>query len=156
MFLSGGLDSTLLAAVASDFVGSVRTFTLSFPGYPALDESPLAEANARSLGVKFNRVPVTVTDMRAAADEFLKLHGEPYADAAVLPLMALSRVASQEVKVVLAGEGADELFGGYGRYRISSRLDRRPCACRAESPATPHHGWAWRRGDLPREVPSRR
>ncbi|MGH9076849.1 MAG: asparagine synthase (glutamine-hydrolyzing) [Acidimicrobiales bacterium] len=151
VFLSGGLDSTLLASVAAELASPVRTFTLSFPGYPHLDESAFAEANARSLGVEFNRVPVSVTDMRDAADTFLRVHGEPYADAAVLPLMALSRVAGQEVKVVLAGEGADEMFGGYGRYRIASKLDHR--AFRIHSRLTRHVAphWAWRRGDLPRQ-----
>jgi len=121
-FLSGGVDSTLLAALARRDVPGIRTFTLSFPDTPVSDESLLAEHNARLLGTKHTTVPVRVGEMGACARTFLRVHGEPLGDAAVLPLTHLAERAAQDVRVVLAGEGADELFGGYARYNVSRRL----------------------------------
>lgn len=151
VFLSAGLDSTLLAAVASDLAPAVRTFTLAFPDDPELDESSLAEANARSLGVKFNPVPVTIGAMTTAADRLLRIHGEPLGDAAVLPLSCLATAAADEVKVVLAGEGADEIFGGYGRYRVSSILQRRAVRMTGPLGRLMAGRWARRRTDRPRD-----
>jgi asparagine synthase (glutamine-hydrolysing) len=60
--------------------------------------------------------------MVAAAQRFVSVHGEPFGDAAALPLTVLAQDVGAQIKVVLAGEGADELFGGYGRYRVTRRL----------------------------------
>lgn len=151
VFLSGGLDSTMLAAIASDLAPSVRSFTLAFPDHPEIDESAMAEANAAALGVKFNRVAVTGAQMRDAADVFLTVHGEPFGDAAVLPLTCLSEVAAQEVKVVLTGEGADEIFGGYGRYRVSARLDHSALRLNRTLMRRAAGRWSRRRTDRPRD-----
>ena len=90
-----------------------------------MDESLLAASNARTLGVRHTIVPVTASDMLGSLDAVLETTGEPFGDAAALPLLFLARRAAQDLKVVLTGEGADELFGGYGRYRISRALPRR-------------------------------
>jgi asparagine synthase (glutamine-hydrolysing) len=121
-FLSSGVDSTVLTAIASRQVPRLRTFTLSFPETPHLDESELAARNAESLGTKHVTVPVTHREMAACAATFVREHGEPFGDAAALPLTHLARAAAQDVKVVLCGEGADELFGGYKRYAVSRML----------------------------------
>jgi asparagine synthase (glutamine-hydrolysing) len=123
VFLSGGTDSTLVAAAASRLVPDVRTFTLAFPGFPEIDESEMAAANARLMGTRHRTIPVEAGAMREAARSVLAVHGEPFGDAAALPLTILARVARQDVKVALTGEGADELFGGYKRYRVSRMLD---------------------------------
>lgn len=147
-FLSGGVDSTLLAALASERTHQLRTFTLSFPDSPASDESALAEHNARLLGSKHVTIPVRLAEMGACARTVLRVHGEPLGDAAVLPLTHLAERAAQDVKVVLAGEGADELFGGYSRYKISRRL---PSALAHLAPATAvvADRWAKRRSGAP-------
>ncbi len=124
VFLSGGIDSTLVTAIAREIVPDLHAFTLSFPGSEGMDESPLAAANARALGVRHTIVPVTASDMLDSLDTLLATTGEPFGDAAALPLLFLARRAAQDLKVVLTGEGADELFGGYGRYRISRALPR--------------------------------
>jgi asparagine synthase (glutamine-hydrolysing) len=124
VFLSGGIDSTLVTAIAREIVPDLHAFTLSFPGSEGMDESPLAAANARALGVRHTIVPVTASDMLDSLDTMLATTGEPFGDAAALPLLFLARRAAQDLKVVLTGEGADELFGGYGRYRISRALPR--------------------------------
>ena len=151
VFLSGGMDSTLIAAVARSLQPEVRTFTIAFPDHPAFDESRRAEVNARSLDVRFTAVPVTALDLAPALDRFLTVHGEPFGDAAALPLVKLSEYAATQVKVVLAGEGADELFGGYGRYRVSSRLSSR-AAQLGLSPLKPlAKRWSKLRGDSARD-----
>jgi asparagine synthase (glutamine-hydrolysing) len=121
-FMSSGVDSTLLAAIASRLSPGLRTFTLAFPETPHLDESELAARNAVVLGTKHVTVPVTHREMAACATTFIREHGEPFGDAAALPLTYLARAASEDVKVVLCGEGADELFGGYKRYAVSKML----------------------------------
>lgn len=124
VFLSGGIDSTLVTAIARAIVPDLHAFTLSFPDSKGMDEGPLAAANARALGVRHTIVPVTASDMLDSLDPLLAATGEPFGDAAALPLLFLARRAASELKVVLTGEGADELFGGYGRYRISRVLPR--------------------------------
>src|SRR5664280_1367488 len=123
-FLSGGVDSTLLTYLAAQERQQVRRFTVSFPESPDRDESPLALHNARLIGSNHTDVPATMTDLAGAARSFLREQGEPFADAAMLPLTHLALAVRGSVKVVLCGEGADELFGGYARYRVSSRLPR--------------------------------
>ena len=111
-FLSGGVDSAYLTALARP----ARTYTISY-AEPKYDESFPARALARSLGVR-NRV------RRISPGEFwdavpaVQYHmDEPMADAAAVALYFLNREAARDVKVVLSGEGADELFGGYNIYR---------------------------------------
>lgn len=147
-FLSGGIDSTLLAALASRRSPGLHTFTLAFPESPERDESGLAVANAARLGSRQTTVPVTQREMADCARVFLREHGEPFGDAAALPLTFLARAAAEHVKVVLCGEGADELFGGYGRYRVSRMLGRPSRALRpVTSRAAPH--WASVRSGRP-------
>jgi asparagine synthase (glutamine-hydrolysing) len=123
VFLSSGVDSTLIAAIAAEHTPRLRTFTLSFPESPDIDESDLAERNARLLGSLHTTVPVVSSDLWDAAELITSIHGEPFGDAAALPLAVLARTARQDVKVALTGEGADEVFGGYKRYRISRWLE---------------------------------
>ena len=103
-FLSGGVDSAYLTALARP----ARTYTISY-AEPKYDESFPARALARSLGVR-NRV----RRIRPAVQYHMD---EPLADAAAVALYFLNREAAKDVKVVLSGEGADELFGGYNIYR---------------------------------------
>lgn len=143
-FLSGGIDSTLLCALATQEGGQIKTFTVSFPESPSRDESALAKWNAKLIGSAHESVPATSRSMTAAAATFIRQHGEPFGDAACLPLTVLAASAAQSVKVVLCGEGADELFGGYSRYRISQHLLRR------EAPAALlANFWGRRRGGAP-------
>jgi len=151
VFLSGGVDSTLITAVASRMVPSLRTFTISFPEAPSIDESGFAEANARLLGARHRTVPVRPADMVVAADRFLRFHGEPFGDAAALPLTVLAEHVRQDLKVVLTGEGADELIGGYGRYRVSARLAHPLFKVTRHASRPLAAWWGERRGDRPWE-----
>lgn len=111
-FLSGGVDSAYLTALARP----ARTYTISY-AEPKYDESFPARALARNLGLR-NRVRCISPGEFWDAVPAVQYHmDEPMADAAAVALYFLNREASRDVKVVLSGEGADELFGGYNIYR---------------------------------------
>ena len=155
VFLSGGIDSTLITTYARDEVAALRTYTISFPEMPEIDESPLAEWNASALGTRHRTVPVTVAGLLGALDRFLDVNGEPAGDAAALPLTMLAREVAGDVKVVLTGEGADEMFGGYRRYDVSRYLDGRLVSA-VGVVASPVADLVYRhRSDRPLDAPSR-
>ena len=111
-FLSGGVDSAYLTALARP----ARTYTISY-AVPKYDESFPARALARNLGLR-NRVRCISPGEFWDAVPAVQYHmDEPMADAAAVALYFLNREAARDVKVVLSGEGADELFGGYNIYR---------------------------------------
>jgi asparagine synthase (glutamine-hydrolysing) len=128
--LSGGMDSSIVAAsmrAAFGPVGKIHTFSLGF-GDPLYDESEFAQAVADHLGTEHHRCAVTPN---AAADlpMLAKSFGEPFGDSSALPTHYLAQEVRSHVKVVLSGDGGDELFGGYDRYRamhIAAALDHTP------------------------------
>ena len=117
IFASGGVDSSLLTALASDVLGPNRvpTFSIGFTER-AYDESANAEHVARLLGVPQVTVTIDERDLSEALACVVERIAEPVADPAILPTYLLARAAKQHVTVVLSGEGADELFGGYPTY----------------------------------------
>lgn len=123
-FLSGGIDSgAVAAAMARANARSIKLFTAGFPGSP-LDETAAAGAIAKHLGCEHIVLPI---EPKTAADVLplvQKAFDEPSAANSALPLWYLSRAASEHVKVVLCGEGGDELFLGYNRQRWAERMRR--------------------------------
>jgi asparagine synthase (glutamine-hydrolysing) len=116
VFASGGVDSSLIAAVAArHYPAPLHLFTAAFVA-PTYDETPHAAAVARSLGARHTVVRVDDAALRDAYDLLTDRVAEPIADPAALPTFALARRAKEHVGVVLSGEGADELFGGYPAY----------------------------------------
>jgi asparagine synthase (glutamine-hydrolysing) len=117
VFLSGGLDSSLVAAVARQIAPARRlpAYTLGFEE-PSYDESPAARAVAARLGCPWTLVRVTPDMLPDSLAELVRGVGEPLADPAWVPTAALARRAAADVKLALVGEGADELFGGYPTY----------------------------------------
>ncbi len=122
VFLSGGIDSTLVASSAAKFSsGGIKAYTVTFDD-PLLDESHLAQETARQLGLQHQLISLT-TD--AFARQLAKLayhYDEPFADGSQIPTMAIAEAARQHVTVVLTGDGGDELFLGYGWSRMPSAL----------------------------------
>jgi asparagine synthase (glutamine-hydrolysing) len=115
-FLSGGIDSTAIAALAREHNPELVTFTTGFdrPGYSEVD---VASETAAALGVKHVVHTVTPAEMMAELPRIVWYLDDPVADPALVPLWFIAREARRHVKVVLSGEGADELFGGYTIYR---------------------------------------
>jgi len=115
IFLSGGIDSTVVAqTLAREGFHDITAYTASFPGTD-YDESELATKVARRLGLRHEILPIE----HAIADDFDRIVAdldEPFADPSSFPLWYIARAASQQVKVVLGGDGGDELFAGYKRY----------------------------------------
>jgi asparagine synthase (glutamine-hydrolysing) len=116
-FLSGGVDSSAIVATMSGISREpVRTFSIGFAGSAYYDELPWARQVARLFKTEHEEFVVEpgVFDL---LDEMTRFFDEPFADAAFLPTYVLSRLSRQKVKVVLSGDGGDELFAGYDRYR---------------------------------------
>jgi asparagine synthase (glutamine-hydrolysing) len=141
IFTSGGLDSSLLVALASEHFprGGIRSYTIAF-GDPSYDESGPAAVVTRHFGTRHRTVAADPANLRRAFDLVGERLDEPLGDPAVLPTYLLSEAARQDVKVILSGEGADELFGGYPTY-----LGHRAAAAYAALPG-------WLRGMTQRAV----
>lgn len=119
VLLSGGVDSALLAAsVASVRPEPPLTFTLGFEN-PRFDEAPMAEAVANHLGTRHRTFYVGQDELIGALDQLTTAFGEPFGDASALPTLLLAERVAQEVKCVLGGDGGDEVFGGYAKYRAT-------------------------------------
>jgi asparagine synthase (glutamine-hydrolysing) len=122
MFLSGGIDSSvLLAMMARLNPRPVLAFTAGFPGTDVHDERAHARALAQAVGARHVEVDFTEADFWELLPRVAAAMDDPAADYACLPTFKLAQVAARQVKVILAGEGGDELFGGYGRYRAAMR-----------------------------------
>jgi len=117
VFLSGGVDSSLVAAVARSLYPqrALKAYTLRFEE-ASFDEGNFAESVAASLNLEPVSVWVKPQDFPATLALLIETGGEPLADPAWLPMALLARRASQDVNMALVGEGADELFGGYPTY----------------------------------------
>ena len=114
VFLSGGIDSSVIAWCARR-AGPLKTFSIGFDD-ARYDETPYAEEVARALGTEhqtFRVSPAVADDLPLIAAAF----GEPFADSSALPTYWLSQKTREHVTVALSGDGGDELFGGYDRYR---------------------------------------
>ncbi|HEY9723686.1 MAG TPA: asparagine synthase (glutamine-hydrolyzing) [Oscillatoriaceae cyanobacterium] len=131
-FLSGGIDSSLVVALMAESGARIETFTAGFAD-PRFDESPWAAQVARHLGVANHVVRLDASALSELPTLAWHLD-EPIGDRAALPTLLLSRLARRHVKVVLTGEGSDELFAGYPRYRLellAQRFHRLPLSRQA-------------------------
>jgi asparagine synthase (glutamine-hydrolysing) len=135
VFLSGGLDSSLVAAVARRVRPDchLRAYTLRF-SEASYDEGWFAQRAAKQLGIEAEPVWVKPESFIDGVGELVRLVGEPLADPAWIPTALLARRAAQDVKLALVGEGADELFAGYPTYlgaQWADRYARLPAALQA-------------------------
>lgn len=123
VLLSGGIDSSLVTWAAVEQHPAIRSFTIAFDD-PALDESAYARAVANELGTTHHELPVTGQDSLDLVEHIADVYDEPFADSSAIPTLLVSKLASEHVKVVLGGDGGDELFSGYGHYPAFDRLRR--------------------------------
>lgn len=120
--LSGGTDSSLVVALMqSQSAPPIRTFTVAF-GERQFNEAPMARAVAAHLGTEHTETHVSPRELLGVIDEVSTIWDEPFADPSQVPTTIIARVARSRVKVVLSGDGGDELFAGYPRYREATRL----------------------------------
>jgi len=152
LFLSGGLDSSALAGLMSRMVKEpIRTFSVGLPDADA-NELDYAQLMARSVGSLHREVVVTPSEFFDALPRLIRHEDEPIAFTSSVPLYFVSRLAAEDVKVVLTGEGADELFLGYHRYRITHWNDRFGRAYRRLAPSGLRRSIGRSLGRLPRRL----
>jgi asparagine synthase (glutamine-hydrolysing) len=119
LFLSGGIDSSAIAGVMSGMVSEpIKTFSVAFNDAGA-NELEYARLAARAFGTDHHEVLIEPSDFAAALPHLIWHEDEPIAHSASVPLYFVSQVAQRHVKVVLTGEGSDELLAGYYRYRTT-------------------------------------
>lgn len=125
-FLSGGIDSALVAASAQRALGStpLRTFTVSMPELGA-DEATDAAATAAAIGASHTTLALSRSDAVSLVGSMASVWDEPFADPSMVPTALLCRAVAGEVTVCLSGDGGDELFAGYNRHVFGERVARR-------------------------------
>jgi asparagine synthase (glutamine-hydrolysing) len=116
LFVSGGLDSGVVAAMARRAKENLECFSIGFEE-ASFDESRYAEQVARSLGIKHHLKIFRAQEMLRMVERLPEILDEPLADPSILPLFLLSQFAAEHMKVVLSGDGGDELFAGYQTYQ---------------------------------------
>ena len=130
VMLSGGIDSSLVTAMAARTRPRVRTFTISFPGHPGYDEASHARLVADHFGTDHSVIPAEPATVDLLP-ELARQYDEPLADSSMVPTYLISRLIRREATVALGGDGGDELFGGY-----------------------PHHAWVQSQARLRRFIPA--
>ncbi len=120
-FLSGGIDSGIVSAIAKQYNATLKTFTVSFDG--EYDEAPLARLVAEKYQTAHHEIRISFDHLREDIEKILSNYGEPFFDSSAIPSYYVSREARKYLTVILNGDGGDELFAGYRRYVPFSRFD---------------------------------
>jgi asparagine synthase (glutamine-hydrolysing) len=124
VFLSGGIDSTLVTALAAqEYSGKLRSFTVAYDVGSVNEDAP-ARAASRVLGTEHHELVLGRAEVGTHVPELLSVLDQPNADPALVALYGVAGLARRHVTVAVGGEGADELFGGYPRYRWLQRAAR--------------------------------
>ena len=116
-FLSGGVDSSIISALAADFKPDLKTFSIGFEDAKFFDESQYALKVADHIGSNHHQINISVDDMAEALPSILDCFDEPFADSSAIAMYFLSAAAKKEVTVCLSGDGADELLAGYNKHQ---------------------------------------
>ena len=142
IFLSGGLDSSAVAAAVTEVHNTpLNTFSIAFHEGGKFDETPFARQVAEQLGTRHHELRIGEREFVDFLDELVWFTDEPLGDPVCVPLYYVSRLAAQHVKVVLSGEGSDEVLAGYGFEHVvagwerQARMHRWPRLLRETAPA---------------------
>ncbi|MBK7680955.1 MAG: asparagine synthase (glutamine-hydrolyzing) [Chitinophagaceae bacterium] len=120
-FLSGGIDSGLVTAIASQYNNKLKTFTVSFDG--EYDEAPLAKLVAERYHTDHYEIKIFFDNLTGDIEKILSNYGEPFFDSSAIPSYYVSAAAKKKLTVILNGDGGDEIFGGYRRYVPFAKYD---------------------------------
>jgi asparagine synthase (glutamine-hydrolysing) len=120
-FLSGGIDSGLVTAIAKQYNSTLKTFTVSFEG--EYDEAPLAKLVAQKYNTEHTEIRINFDHLQDDIEKILANYGEPFYDDSAIPSYYVSKEAKKHLTVILNGDGSDEIFGGYRRYVPFAKYD---------------------------------
>lgn len=120
-FLSGGIDSGLATAIGSKYKNNLKTFTVAFEG--TYNEAPLAKLVAEKYKTNHTEINISFDHLQDDLETILYNYGEPFFDSSAIPSFYVSREAKKHLTVIINGDGADELFGGYRRYVPFAKYD---------------------------------
>ncbi len=122
-FLSGGLDSAaIVALMAGESTLPVKTFSMGFSGEPSFDETAYARQIARQFATEHHEF-IVKPDLIELVEELVWHHDQPFGDSSAIPTYMVSKLAREHVTVALTGDGGDELFAGYDRFRAARLAD---------------------------------
>lgn len=120
-FLSGGVDSSVISFLAKRHKNNLKTFSIGFPQSKYFDESPFAEEVAQKIGSDHHTIHLSDDKILGQLDVILNAFDEPFADSSAIAAYFLSEETAKHLKVVLSGDGADELLGGYNKHEAYLR-----------------------------------
>ncbi|WP_375579003.1 asparagine synthase (glutamine-hydrolyzing) [Marivirga tractuosa] len=123
LFLSGGWDSSVIAYEASKHEQNLQAFTVEYPFQTTQNESLIANETANQFGLKHQIIKIEENPL-TLLEKSIRIFDQPLADSSALPNLAIAESASQHVKVMLNGDGGDELFGGYRRYFTAKNIQK--------------------------------
>lgn len=125
VFLSGGIDSSAITAFASKhYTGKLKSYSAGFDFDGGHNELPLASKIAKKFGTEHHELIIQGKDITDVIKKMIYHHDEPFSDAANIPLYLMTQHVKNDCKVVLQGDGGDELFAGYPRYHIMSKYNQ--------------------------------
>lgn len=124
-FLSGGIDSSIISFLAHKYNPDIRAYTISFPDLPYYNESQLASRFAEDHNISHKIIPIKEKNLINSINNVIDYIDEPYADSSAIALYTLANAVKPFAKVVLSGDGADELLGGYNKYKAWARLNEK-------------------------------
>ena len=123
-FLSGGIDSSIVVALASRHVDKLKTFSIGFRDEPLFDETNYALSVAKMHQTEHTAFSLTNNDLLDCLYDVLDYTDEPFADSSALAVYILSRETRKKVTVALSGDGADEMFAGYNKHMAHHKMIR--------------------------------
>lgn len=124
-FLSGGIDSSVVVALASRYTQQLNTFSIGYKDHPFFDETKYAQLVAKKYNTRHTVFSLTNNDFLAHIDEVMNSIDEPFADSSAIPVYILSKHTRSAVTVALSGDGGDEVFAGYNKHAAEWRMRQR-------------------------------
>jgi asparagine synthase (glutamine-hydrolysing) len=122
VFLSGGIDSSAITAFATKhYTNKIKSYSAGFDFNGGHNELPLASKIAKKFGTEHHELMIQGKDIKDIIKKMVYHHDEPFSDAANIPLYLMTQMVKNDCKVILQGDGGDELFAGYSRYHILSK-----------------------------------